>query len=258
MKINKICNIFFSPTDSTKAVLNFLHKDCALKVEDVDLTPFDSENLTREFASEDLVYIAVPSYAGRVPSTFVSRLKYITANNTPAVLIVTFGNRAYEDTLLELKDLAISCGFKVIAGACIVTQHSIIPEFGANRPDEKDKAELQVFVKAVNKKIKAFDLDGFAEIKVAGNYPYKNVNPVSLAPEFNQSACIGCGICKLSCPTNAIDEEFNCVKEKCISCLRCIKVCPMNCRYVDSSLLEKLKAHLKPLCQTRKSNEFFI
>ena len=70
---------------------------------------------------------------------------------------------------------------------------------------------------------------------------------------------IGCGTCVIACPTGAIDKSsFECEKAKCISCLRCIKVCPMNCRYVPEELLAKLKAHLAPLCASRKDNEFFI
>ena len=138
----------------------------------------------------------------------------------------------------------------------MVTQHSIVPQFGAGRPDGQDKEELKNFAAQVKNKLAS---QNTAAITVSGNRPYKQAMASAMAPVLAEDKCIGCGTCVIACPTGAIDKSsFECEKAKCISCLRCIKVCPMNCRYVPEEILAKLKAHLAPLCASRKDNEFFI
>lgn len=255
--MEKLYSVFFSPTDTTRGVLDFLAAGMQKAAEDVDLTSYQNKDLQKDFTAEDTVLIGVPSYAGRVPETFAQRFKEnIKGNNTPAVIVITFGNRAYEDTLIELKDLAQANGFNVIAAAAVVTQHSIVPQFGAGRPDGQDKAELKNFAVQVKNKLAS---QNTAAITVSGNRPYKQAMASAMAPVLAEDKCIGCGTCVIACPTGAIDKSsFECEKAKCISCLRCIKVCPMNCRYVPEEILAKLKAHLAPLCASRKDNEFFI
>lgn len=255
--MKNLYNVFFSPTDSTRDVLDCLSMDLKMVAEDVDLTLYQNRELKAEFTKDDLVLIGVPSYAGRVPQTFTQRFaENISGNGALAVLVVTFGNRAYEDTLIELKDLAEKNNFKVIAAAAVVTQHSIVPEFGAGRPDMEDKKELKSFAKQIKAKITT---EVYGDIAVSGNRPYKMAIASSMAPRLDKDKCISCGTCVVACPTHAIDEfSFECEETKCISCLRCIKVCPMNCRYVPMEILNKLKEHLTPLCASRKNNEFFI
>ena len=101
--MEKLYSVFFSPTDTTRGVLDFLAAGMQKAAEDVDLTSYQNKDLQKDFTAEDTVLIGVPSYAGRVPETFAQRFKEnIKGNNTPAVIVITFGNRAYEDTLIEL------------------------------------------------------------------------------------------------------------------------------------------------------------
>ena len=67
---------------------------------------------------------AVPSYGGRVPEIAVSRLKQMKGNGARAVLLVVYGNREYEDTLLELSDVMEAAGFSPVAAVAAVAEHS--------------------------------------------------------------------------------------------------------------------------------------
>lgn len=153
MDINKVYNLFFSPTDTTKFVLQFLSKQICSNYENINLTSKNTKVNDLVLAENDLVFIGVPSYAGRVPVTFKERFKEIKGKNALAILIVTFGNRAQEDTLIELFDMAKAQGFRVLAASAIVTEHSIIHDFGKGRPDRNDKIELIDFMQKIKNKI---------------------------------------------------------------------------------------------------------
>lgn len=256
MDIKQVYNLFFSPTDSTRYVLQFLSEQLSTTYQKIDLTHFNKVNQKMKFSKDDLVFIGVPSYAGRVPDTFVQRFKNIQGNNALAILVVTFGNRAQEDTLIELFDMAKQQGFKILAATAVVTEHSIIHDFGKGRPDVQDKSELMNFIQNIKMKLQE---DKLLLDTIPGNRPYKEIKLVPMAPQFKVDDCVKCGKCARECPTGAIDEQtFICESEKCISCLRCVKVCPMQCRFVDTEKMKNLRIHLTPLCSERKENKFYL
>ena len=80
-------------------------------------------------------------YGGRLPADAVKRLSNLKGHNTPAVIVVVYGNREYEDALLELNDLAIEAGFKPVAAGAFIGEHSYSNKdspIAHGRPDEKD------------------------------------------------------------------------------------------------------------------------
>ena len=68
----------------------------------------------------------------------VRRLKALNGQGARAVLACVYGNRAYEDTLVEREDAARETGFRVIAAMAAVAEHSIARQFASGRPDEQD------------------------------------------------------------------------------------------------------------------------
>lgn len=48
----------------------------------------------------------MPVYAGRVPALAVERLKGIKTSGVKCVIVAVYGNRAYEDALVEMQDVA--------------------------------------------------------------------------------------------------------------------------------------------------------
>lgn len=48
----------------------------------------------------------MPVYAGRVPALTVERLKGIKTSGVKCVIVAVYGNRAYEDALVEMQDVA--------------------------------------------------------------------------------------------------------------------------------------------------------
>ena len=123
MNIEKLRLLYFSPTQTTKKVLNAIA--AGFKPEAVmhtDLTLPDSirsKKSEKEIRIDDgLTIIGVPVYAGRVAPEAVGRIRQFKADGTPAVLVVLHGNREFEDALRELKDLAVEAGFRPRAFFC--------------------------------------------------------------------------------------------------------------------------------------------
>lgn len=252
----KLYNIVFSPTGGTKKVADCL--TCALEgnATTIDLTDsklsFDAVSL----AQEDVSVISVPSYGGRVPAVAVERLGMVHGNGARAVLVCVYGNRAFEDTLVELEDAAKQAGFQVIAAVAAIAEHSIARQFAAGRPDAEDTAQLAGFAKQIQCKLSATDL---SEPAIPGNRPYKKAGGAGMVPKATKE-CTNCGTCAAECPVQAIDRENpKKVDEKaCISCMRCISVCPEGARKVNPVMLSAASLMLKKVCSDRKNNELFL
>lgn len=203
---------------------------------------------------EDFSIFSVPCYGGRVPKTAVERLSRINGSDTPAIVCVTFGNRAFEDSMLELADIAEGRGFKVIGAAAVSCEHNIMHEFGKGRPDEDDKEKIRTFAHAVARKLNSGDR---SRPSLPGNRPYKERHEASIDIQVDENTCVCCGMCALKCPVGAISKDGKKVdKNKCISCMRCIEIC--RSRSIPKEYVDALIDRLGDACQGRKENSFFL
>ena len=222
----------------------------------VDLTARDVDFGSVTLGKDDVAMIAVPSYSGRVPAVAAARLAEMHGNGARAILVCVYGNRAYEDTLVELQDVAKQAGFCVTAAVAAIAEHSIARQFAAGRPDAQDAQQLYEFAKQIQTKLSAGDTE---EPTIPGNRPYKNAGGVGMIPKPTRE-CTQCGICAKECPVQAIDKDNpKKVDDKaCISCMRCVSVCPHKVRRVNPVMLSAAGLALKKVCSDRKECELFI
>lgn len=253
MKMYELC---FSPTGGTQKAADILTAALADEVVRVDLTDSKTNFGTITLTQEDVAVIAVPSYGGRVPATAVERLAAIQGNGTRAVLVCVYGNRAYEDTLAELQDTAKQAGFRVIGAVAAVAEHSIARQFAAGRPDEQDARQLSEFAKQIHAKLSAGDS---TEPPIPGNRPYKKAGGAGMVPKPTKE-CTQCGACAHACPVQAIhpDNPKEVDEKACISCMRCVSVCPNSARKVNPAMLAAVGLMLKKACSARKDCELFL
>lgn len=252
----KLYEIVFSPTGGTQKATTLLTQALGGRASRVDLTDSKQDFHTIQLTQEDVAVISVPSYGGRVPAVAVERLTALNGQGARAVLVCVYGNRAYEDTLVELEDAAKQAGFQVIAAVAAIAEHSIARQFAAGRPDAQDAKQLAAFAKQIQSKLST---GSFSEPALPGNRPYKKPAGVGMVPKPTKD-CTQCGVCAAECPVQAIDKEnAKKVDEKaCISCMRCIAVCPQSARKVNPIMLSAASLMLKKVCSERKECELFL
>ncbi len=252
----KLYNMVFSPTGGTQRAAALLTKAMDGEAALIDLTDSEQNFSAIRLAQKDVAIIAVPSYGGRVPAVAVERLTAMHGQGARAVLVCVYGNRAYEDTLVELEDAAQKADFRVIAAVAAVAEHSIVRQFASGRPDAEDAAQLTAFAREIQKKLSANDL---SEPNLPGKRPYKKAGGTGIVPKATR-ACNRCGVCAAVCPVQAIHKEDPTkVDEKaCISCMRCVSVCPQTARKVNPLLQSAAGLMLKKVCTGRKECELFL
>ena len=249
----RVYELYFSPTGGTKKVADILASALSDEVKVCDVTVREKE---AQIDSSDLCVIAVPSFGGRVPALAAERIKNIKGNGAKAVLVCVYGNRAYEDTLAELQDVTTNAGFSVIGAVAAVAEHSIARQFAAGRPDGADEETLHSFAKQILQKLED-GKDGVSDIP--GHRPYKKTSGAGVVPKPTKQ-CVNCGICAANCPVGAIDKTnaAKVDKELCISCIRCISVCPHHARQISPLMQKAVSFMLKKSCSDRKQDELFL
>lgn len=117
-KIQSVKLVCYSLTGTTRTVIQRIaHGIGSNSLELIDITKPDARKQLLHTTENDLLIIGVPVYMGRVPYIATEWLQIIKADNTPVVCVVVYGNRTYDNALLELKDILAKCGCKPIAGA---------------------------------------------------------------------------------------------------------------------------------------------
>jgi ferredoxin len=268
MIIDKIKRIYFSPTHTTKSILDGITNGLGTdNVEDIDLTLPGNPGAVTEMKNngKTIAIIGMPVYAGRIPPAAVKRLEKIKGNNTPAIAVVLYGNREYEDALLELTDLAANCGFKPIAAAAFIGEHSFstpsVP-LSPNRPNESDMNHAAAFGSRIREKLQqVLSVDQIILPPIPGNRPYVQKPPAPKAiPVTAPGTCTLCGKCEIVCPTGAIsvNPTIRTNPDHCIMCCACVKYCPTNARQMQDEWVGNIRNWLATHYHLPKEPEFFI
>lgn len=251
-----VFEIVFSPTGGTRKVSGLVAGALDKKTVTVDLTDSGLDFSAVSMTEDDVAVISVPAYAGRIPAVVADRLGMVRGNGARTVLVCVYGNRAFEDTLVELEDVAKRAGFRVVAAVSAIAEHSVARQFAAGRSDAQDAAQLAEFAQQIQQKLLAEDA---SEPSIPGNRPYKQAGSHRMAPEATED-CVSCGACAAACPVCAIEkgDPKRTAGEACISCMRCIAVCPRGARKLDPNKLSTVSQMLSKVCVVRKECELFI
>ena len=240
-----IYTMYWSATGTTGRVVTEITRTLAGRqpYEVIDFTLPAARRQVRIFSPDDLVVFGTPVHAGRVPKVSLQYLRTVRGRGARAVVVVVYGNRNFDDALIELRDVLEGCGFHTVAGAAFVGEHAFSRRLAAGRPDAADFQKTRRFAAAV--------LDGIdrqklrTPIPVGGYLPVRSYyaprdrhgNPINLhamKPVTDPAKCIGCGLCAAVCPMGGIDAAQPAyAPSACINCCACEKNCPTGAKYFD-------------------------
>lgn len=252
--------VYFSPTHSSEKIAKAIASGIGVPRRKVfDLT-LDRSGSDIKIADGDFVILCAPVYAGRVAPVAVERLRRLKIEGkNKAVVAVVYGNRDYDDALVELYDIAVDMGLEPVAAGAFVGEHSYSrPDMpvAAGRPDASDIDAAKRFGKiCLDNRLSGAAPRG---LNIKGNRPYREVKPSAPAAPVSTDDCAGCGECVGVCPTGAIalaaDGAIVTDAALCIKCCACVKVCPIGARKFDTPFT----AYLYQSFSARREPELFI
>ena len=289
MQVNQIFKICFSPTGTTAKVVSALADVLAeeLGLEQqiyvYDFTQPEGRTFFPQLGEDDLVIFGMPTYAGRLPNLMLPYLKEtVQGSGALAIPVVTFGNRSFDNSLIELRDILESKGFRTIGAAACSCEHSFSYKLGAGRPDAADLAELKDFAGSILTKLAKLEDCGCTEssdtpthtpVSVSGVPAEENhggyyqprdrhgnsIDIRKVKPKTDMEKCTQCGLCAEICAMGAIDpQDVSSVPGICIKCGACFKRCPASAKYYDDPGYLYHKTELEEMYARRASNAFFL
>ena len=252
MKLEKIWAVYFSGTGTTRRTVERIAGGIAsrlnLPAESVDFSRPAVRQETLGFGEKDLVVFGTPVYAGRVPNVLLPFLRErIVGGGALAVPVVLFGNRNYDDALIELRNILAADGMHPIAAGAFVGEHSFSRVLGADRPNAEDEALMDEFAARVAELAAGLDAAPVKSAAVRGREPLRPyytprdragnpINILKVKPKTDLSRCGGCGLCADLCPMGSIDPaDVSAVRGICIKCCACVKGCPTGAKFFDDA-----------------------
>lgn len=271
--IKNVCALYFSATGTTKKIVNLLAEQLSSALNSsltcFDFTLSDTREQSLNFKANDLVLIGLPVYAGRVPNVLLPFLsKQLHGDNTLAIPIVLYGNRNYDDALIELKTLLQNSGFLPIAAAAMVGEHSFSTVLAAGRPDANDLNKLASFSQDVIDKLTS--QHSLSPVSVSGHDPIRPyytprdhlgnpVNILKVKPVTDTLRCTHCGYCAEICPMSSINpQNVTEISGICIKCCACVKRCPNAAKHFTDEKYLYHQHELEQEFSRRAEPEFFL
>lgn len=300
MKINKIYGVYFSATGTTEKVIAAAVKAAGeVTGADCEMICFNAPEKRKEtlaFAEGDLVFAGIPVYAGRVPNLLLPFVRdRLVGGGAAAVPVVLYGNRNFDDALIELRNIMEENGFLTVAAGSFVGEHSFSYELGAGRPDAEDLRLAEELGRRAAEKAGGSEMnsgsDGAAEqpeaaqvsasktgwpqtphipVSVPGNDPIRpyytprdrhgnHINILQVVPKTDMEKCTRCGLCAELCPLGSLDaEDPSAVNGICMKCGACIKKCPAGAKYIDDPGYLYHKTELEEVYRRRGESSIYL
>ncbi|MDO4754598.1 MAG: EFR1 family ferrodoxin [Bacillota bacterium] len=238
---------YFSGTDTTKKIVECITRTISniLQIEMTidDFTKPGRRDEPLHFDSGDIVVLGMPVIAGRVPNLMLPNLGQMRAEGAFGIPVVLYGNRNYDDALVELADIMKEAGMTLAGAGAFIGEHSFSTVLGAGRPDASDMQIAEEFGRAVARKVQERET---GEFFIRGENPIRpyyqprdrNGNPIDIRkvkPKTNER-CNQCGLCVSLCPLGSIDpDDVTHIRGICMKCCACIKKCPQQAKYFDDA-----------------------
>lgn len=276
MEPKRVIAAYFSGTGTTKKTVLRIARELAahfaVPVKDASFTLPRERQEELSCTPEDLVVVGVPTYAGRVPNLLLPYLREkLIGGGALAVPVVLFGNRNYDDSLKELRNILEEVGFCTVAAAAFVGEHSFSTTLGAGRPHAADLAQMDEFARRTAQKIRGLTASApAAPVDLGDDSPVRPyytprdrsgspINILKVKPKTDMAKCGSCGWCAAHCPMGSIDPADPAqVTGVCIKCCACVKGCPTGAKYYDDPGYLYHKSELEAMYERPAENALFL
>ncbi|GAA0177176.1 4Fe-4S binding protein [Clostridium sediminicola] len=245
MLISSVTTIYFSPTGTTKKIINSIVKGMGIvnnKI--IDLTLPKVRETSASLIDGDIVLIGVPVYEEKIPEVVYPFLTNLKVNEKPVVLVGVYGNISDGIVLNELDYITQMLGFKLVAAGSFIGEHSFSTDevpIAKNRPNNDDLNKAVEFGKSIMKKIQNVNNLKDISLKISQEKlslmakiaPKNSAKLITKTPFVDMSKCSHCNVCVELCPMSVIDKEtLEIDEEQCLRCFCCVKSCPNNARKI--------------------------
>lgn len=223
---------YFSATGNSRHVANRLAESLGEAVTSV------MDVLHQEITVDNRMILVYPNYCGGVPSmirAFLQKNVFHINENAKLMLVVTYGNNTGASASIATKYFKKNTGRVFDAMYSVKMPDNWTPVFDLTNAEEvaeiNRKADEEI--DGIIRKITAGDYGDHVNDKLGkmmeAIYPgfYKKLSKTSHLTV--DDTCIGCGLCAINCPVNAIkmkDGKPFWTKVNCAMCLGCLHRCP--------------------------------
>ena len=273
MNIKKVKAAYFTGTGTTEKIVTFISQEIArqlnIKLDILDFSLPSARIKPLVFTEEDLVIFGTFVVAGRVPNVLLPFFRTIQGNGGYSVPIVLYGNRSYDDALIELRDILSAGKLHTIAAAAFIGEHSFSESIANGRPDLQDIDTARKFANKIVQRISAQE-ERLDPVQISGTaFPYRDYyKPLNISGEpvrflkakpVTNDSCTDCKLCADICPMGSIDRvNVKNVTGLCIKCCACIKKCPANAKHFVNEDFLSHKAFLEKKHTARNEPELFL
>ena len=245
MNIRRLCVLYFSPTGGTEKIARFVAGELAarlgLEPKYISFTKPQEREQEYRFGPQDLLVMASPVYAGRLPNKVMPEYKAkIFGDSTIALPICVFGNRSPDEAPRELALLLEGNGFRLAGVAAFAGRHAFSDRVGEGRPDEEDLAQMSDFAARAAEKLAGEELPllNISREEIGPYYtPLKaDGTPAKFLkarPLTDWSKCSRCGACARACPMGSIDMQTMEAAGLCVKCQACVRKCTRHAKYFE-------------------------
>ncbi len=263
-----IYSFSFSPTGTSAKIMHGVIEglsdvqDCNIICRDLTFRSVGDLELT----DSDIVIAASPVYGGKIAPLVKQRLKGIKGNNARCIVIALYGNRAFENAVVDFASFMSDCGFKICGAAAFIGEHSYstpCTPIASGRPDRQDiddaiRFGAEIALRLKNCELREVDPTSLTDEPspeeallnfrnfVSAYLARQATDPVVILPQVDTELCDDCASCYDVCPTEAISpDRRGADPSKCIKCCACVKICPQGARIFNTPFAKTLSENFK-------------
>ena len=231
---------YFSATGNTEFIARAMaarFEELGDKVELRSVTTPQSRKANPDFSEYDAVVFGSPVHIMRAPLIFRDWLAQLDGQGRRCAMFFSYGGFQTHPCHLNTAEILQSRGFQVVGSAEFTGEHTFNMvgwQALADRPGDEETSAARLYADQIRPRLAGVD-PAVPDPFEPGHHTIEELDMMeqgqmqflgNKAPSRSSSECQMCMLCEQLCPTGAMDAEKGVAdKDKCMICLRCLKIC---------------------------------